>query len=81
MERGGKKERDPGEGLKLAVLQTLDSLLRLPRDRTELAAALAAAQESPPGSCNPDELPELGEGASAPVRLYSGLATDLDSHV
>ena len=67
MERGGKKERDPGGGLKLAVLQTLESLLRLSRDRTELAAALAAVKESAPDSCSPDELPELGEGASAPV--------------
>ena len=62
-EKGGKKERDPSEGLKLAVLQTLDSLLRLPRDRAELAALLACARESDPDSCNPDDVPELSEGA------------------
>ena len=62
-EKGGKKERDPCEGLKLAVLQTLDPLLRLPRDRAELATLLACARESDPDSCNPDDVPELSEGA------------------
>ena len=51
VDKGVKREKDPGEGLKLAVLQTLDLLLRLPRHRAELAELLANAREAPTDSC------------------------------
>ena len=64
VEKGVKKEKDPGEALKLAVLQTLDALLRLPRDRAEMAALLADAREAPPDACTQEEAPNLCEGAA-----------------
>ena len=64
VEKGAKKEKDPGEGLKLAALQALDSLLRLPPGRAELAELLADTQEAPPDACSQDEAPKLCDGAA-----------------
>ena len=58
-----KSVKDMAQGLKLQVLKCLDTLLRLPRNRAELAALLRGVREADPDTCTAEEQPDLCTGA------------------